>query len=160
MGPLMIIGAVPRYNIYSVIVLTFEAADEGSSKRHIENKNCSGMNLHVKNPIIIAIVLGIISALLKIEYPVLVNKTVNNVAQMATPLALIALGMQGLKRKSRTCKNKTDYGSITHKAHNPAGNIFADSPYDRVWRRRNDRYSCHACGTGNTELLHNGKKYE
>ena len=28
MGPLMIVGAVPLYNVYSVIVLTFEAQDE------------------------------------------------------------------------------------------------------------------------------------
>ena len=90
MGPLMIIGAVPLYNIYSVIVLTFEAADEESGKDTSKIKTAC-INI-VKNPIIIAIVLGIISALLKIEYPVLVNKTVNNVAQMATPLALIALG--------------------------------------------------------------------
>lgn len=90
MGPLMIIGAVPLYNIYSVIVLTFEAAGEESGKDTSKIKTAC-INI-VKNPIIIAIVLGIISALLKIEYPVLVNKTVNNVAQMATPLALIALG--------------------------------------------------------------------
>ena len=32
------------------------------------------------------------ASLLEIDFPVLVDKTVNNVAQMATPLALIALG--------------------------------------------------------------------
>lgn len=38
MGPLMIIGAVPLYNIYSVIVLTFEANDEGEAKIQEKSK--------------------------------------------------------------------------------------------------------------------------
>ena len=32
MGPLMIIGAVPLYNIYSVLVLTFEAREDGNGR--------------------------------------------------------------------------------------------------------------------------------
>ena len=32
MGPMMIIGAVPLYNIFSVLVLTFEANDENTDK--------------------------------------------------------------------------------------------------------------------------------
>lgn len=90
MGPLMIIGAVPLYNIYSVLVLTFEAdtSDDSPDTGKIK-KACINI---IKNPIIIAIVLGLISALLKLEYPAIVNKTISNVAQMATPLALIALG--------------------------------------------------------------------
>ena len=79
---------------------------------------------------------------------------------MATPLALIALGAGFEKVRAALAKIKPTMAASLIKTHNPAGNIFTDSPYDRVWRRRNDRYSCHACGTGNTELLHNGKKYE
>lgn len=90
MGPLMIIGAVPLYNIYSVIVLTFEA--ESSTKINPRDKiKEAGLNI-LKNPIIIAIVLGLVVSLIGIDFSVLVDKTVNNVAQMATPLALIALG--------------------------------------------------------------------
>lgn len=90
MGPLMIIGAVPLYNIYSVIVLTFEAqsGEEESQKNKIKD---ACLNI-LKNPIIIGIFLGLMASLLEIHFPVLVDKTVNNVAQMATPLALIALG--------------------------------------------------------------------
>lgn len=90
MGPLMIIGAVPLYNIYSVIVLTFEAeSNVGSNPKEKIKGACVNI---LKNPIIIAIFLGIIVSLLEIDFPVLIDKTVNNVAQMATPLALIALG--------------------------------------------------------------------
>ena len=90
MGPLMIIGAVPLYNIYSVIVLTFEANDEGEAKNTGKIKEAC-VNI-AKNPIIISIVLGLIAALLGVHFPVIVDKTINSVAQLATPLALIVLG--------------------------------------------------------------------
>ncbi|MST74649.1 AEC family transporter [Roseburia sp. MUC/MUC-530-WT-4D] len=90
MGPLMIIGAVPLYNIYSVLVLTFEA-DNGDEARDTGKIKQACINI-AKNPIIIAIVLGLVVALAGIHFPVIVDKTVNSVAQMATPLALIALG--------------------------------------------------------------------
>lgn len=92
MGSLMIIGAVPLYNIYSVLVLTFEANDpENEGKRDTARIRQAGINI-LKNPIIIGIVLGLIVALLHNPLPTLVNKTVSTTAQMATPLALIALG--------------------------------------------------------------------
>lgn len=90
MGPLMIIGAVPLYNIFSVLVLTFEsnAAAELDKKAKIKE---AAVNI-LKNPIIIAIFLGIIAALLGISFPTIINKTINSVAQLATPLALITIG--------------------------------------------------------------------
>lgn len=103
MGPLMIVGAVPLYNIYSVIVLTFEAqkGEEESQKNKIKDVF---LNI-LKNPIIIGIFLGLMASLLEIDFPVLVDKTVNNVAQMATPLALIALGA-GFEGKKALAKIK------------------------------------------------------
>ena len=90
MGPLMIIGAVPLYNIYSVLVLTFEAEDDGTGRDTGKLKEAS-VNI-LKNPIIISIVLGLIVSLCKLDFPVLVDNTIDNVAKMATPLALITLG--------------------------------------------------------------------
>lgn len=90
MGSLMIIGAVPLYNIYSVIVLTFEG-DHPEGERDTGRIRQAGINI-LKNPIIIAIVLGMVVALLGNPLPEMVNSTVNSVAQMATPLALIGLG--------------------------------------------------------------------
>jgi hypothetical protein len=90
MGPLMIIGAVPLYNIYSVIVLTFEAqVDE--KKRDTGKIKEACVNI-IKNPIIIGIFLGLISSFIGIEYPEIINKSINSVAQLATPLALIVIG--------------------------------------------------------------------
>jgi hypothetical protein len=90
MGPLMIIGAVPLYNIYSVIVLTFEAQG-GDGTRDTGKIREACVNI-VKNPIIIAIFLGLFASLLGLEFPTFVNKTINSVAQLATPLALIVIG--------------------------------------------------------------------
>lgn len=103
MGPLMIIGAVPLYNIYSVIVLTFEA--QGNEKANLKGKMKDACINILKNPIIIAIMLGLVVSLLEIDFPVLVDKTVDNVAQMATPLALIALGA-GFEGKKALAKIK------------------------------------------------------
>lgn len=164
MAPLMIIGAVPLYNIYSVIVLTFEAAEEnadrnseavkesidrnlkaakenadGNSEAAKENadgnlkaakENADGnseaakesadrnseavkedvdgnfkppasrdiskikaavLNI-LKNPIILAIAAGLLASVLQINFPAIVDKTISNLASMASPLALVAIG--------------------------------------------------------------------
>ena len=90
MGPLMIVSAVPLYNIFSVIVLTFEANDSTGIDKKAKIRQ-AGLNI-CKNPIILSILAGLIVGLLGIQFPTLVNKTVSNVAQMATPLALITIG--------------------------------------------------------------------
>ena len=90
MGPLMIVGAVPLYNIFSVIVLTFEAqTDEAINGREKVKEACINI---AKNPIILGILTGLIAALLRLDFPVIMDKTIHNVAQMATPLALITIG--------------------------------------------------------------------
>lgn len=92
MGPLMIIGAVPLYNIFSVIVLTFEAQpDEVDAKRDMSRLKQAGINI-LKNPIIISIVLGLIVAYFQIDFPMIVDNTVGYIAKTATPLALIGMG--------------------------------------------------------------------
>ena len=90
MGPLMIVSAVPLYNIFSVIVLTFEANDSTGIDKKAKIRQ-AGINI-CKNPIILSILAGLIVGLLEIQFPTLVNKTVSNVAKMATPLALITIG--------------------------------------------------------------------
>lgn len=90
MGPLMIVSAVPLYNIFSVIVLTFEANDSTGIDKKAKIRQ-AGINI-CKNQIILSILAGLIVGLLEIQFPTLVNKTVSNVAQMATPLALITIG--------------------------------------------------------------------
>lgn len=88
MAPLMIIGSVPLYNIYSVIVLTLEAENSGQGKEKIK-KALVGI---ITNPIIIGILLGLLVSLSGITFPTIINKTIQNMASMASPLALIAIG--------------------------------------------------------------------
>lgn len=90
MGPLMIIGSVPLYNMFSVIVLTFEANDSAGINKK-EKIRQAGINI-CKNPIIISILLGLIAGFMGIDFPVIIDKTVSSVAQLATPLALITIG--------------------------------------------------------------------
>ena len=90
MGPLMIVSAVPLYNIFSVLVLTFES-NEAESLNKKEKIKQAFINI-AKNPIIISILLGLIAGLIGIDFPELIDKTVNSVSQMATPLALITIG--------------------------------------------------------------------
>lgn len=90
MGPLMIVGAVPLYNIFSVIVLTFEGFHAEKENKSEKIKQAS-INV-IKNPIILGILAGLAVALIGIDFPVIVDKTVSSVAQMATPLALVTIG--------------------------------------------------------------------
>ncbi len=101
MAPLMIIGSVPLYNIYSVIVLTLEAENSGQGKDKLK-KALVGI---VTNPIIIGILLGLVVSLLGITFPTVVDKTVQNMASMASPLALIAIGA-GFEGKKALAKIK------------------------------------------------------
>lgn len=88
MAPLMIIGTVPLYNIYAVIVLTFESntGTEKSIKKAFINI--------CKNPIILGILAGVIASLLQIDFPFIIDKTISNLAALATPMALIAIGAE------------------------------------------------------------------
>ena len=88
MGPLMIVSAVPLYNIYSVIILTVEARDNKNGKEAIKK---SFINV-LKNPIIIGIFLGMIVACTGLKIPVIPLKAINSVAATATPIALIVVG--------------------------------------------------------------------
>lgn len=88
-APLMVLGTVPLYNVLAVITLSvFGPNSTGLTKKTLK-KTLIGI---AQNPIIWGILLGMIPALLRIQFPVIIQKTVNNVAQLATPLALIGLG--------------------------------------------------------------------
>ncbi len=92
MAPLMIVAAVPLFNIFSVIVLTFKAnGNDTGNAPGMANIKKACINI-AKNPIIIGIVLGFISSLLGIKYCAIINKTIANIAQTATPIALICIG--------------------------------------------------------------------
>lgn len=88
MGPLMIVSAVPFYNIFSVIILTFSVNDRTSGRGAIKK---AFLNI-LKNPIIIAIFLGLPFSIIGIKIPTIPMKAIASVAQSATPVALLVVG--------------------------------------------------------------------
>ena len=87
--PMMIVASIPLFNIFSVIVLMRSANAGENDKKAVIKKTLKGI---VTNPIIIGIVLGIPFALLRFEFPVILQKSINSVASLSTPLALLAIG--------------------------------------------------------------------
>lgn len=89
MAPLMIIGSVPLYNIMAVVVLSiFKPGQKGLSGEVIR-KTLKGV---VTNPIIIGIAAGLLWSALEIPMPRIMEKAVGNIAGMATPMGLMAMG--------------------------------------------------------------------
>lgn len=100
MAPLMIIGSVPLYNIFAVIILTLEgnSTKEQDTSQRIKSA-CIGI---LKNPIIIGIFLGLVASFFNFQLPNMLNKTVQNLSTMASPLALISIGASFEGRKAIT----------------------------------------------------------
>lgn len=90
MAPLMIIGSVPLYNIFAVIILTLESNNEEISNNTHQIK-ATFLNV-LKNPIIIGIFLGLLASLVNLKLPHIADKTIQNLAVMTSPLALISIG--------------------------------------------------------------------
>lgn len=92
MAPLMILGSVPLYNIFAVIILTLTAPDDGekaTGKGELVRKTALGI---VKNPIIIGILAGMLWSVLRIPIPKVMDTVVGDIGALATPLGLMSMG--------------------------------------------------------------------
>lgn len=89
MAPLMIIGTVPLYNVAAVLILSFTGPNSHGLDKESLQKSIKGI---LTNPIIIGILLGMLVSACRIQFPVIVTKTINNISVLATPLALLGLG--------------------------------------------------------------------
>lgn len=89
LAPLMIIGSVPLYNIMAVIILSLSGPEEGGIDRKILKQTAKGI---LRNPIILGIIAGIVWSVFQIPMPQILGKTLENIAAMATPMGLIAMG--------------------------------------------------------------------
>lgn len=90
-APLMVIGAVPIYNVSAVVILELMRpgkVDRGVSPELIR----STIRGIVTNPIILGILAGVAWSLLRIPMPQVLGTAVADVGDIATPLGLIALG--------------------------------------------------------------------
>lgn len=89
MAPLMIIGTVPLYNIAAVIILSFSGPNATGLDKKTLLKSLKGI---ATNPIILGILLGLLSSACRIDYPEMIDKSINYIAILASPMALIGLG--------------------------------------------------------------------
>lgn len=89
MAPLMIVASVPLYNMMAVIVLTVFAPERKPINLSLLKKILIDI---LKNPIIIAIFLGVIASLLQWNQPIIIQKSISNLSVLATPLGLMAMG--------------------------------------------------------------------
>lgn len=97
MAPLMMLGSVPLYNVFAVIVLTFECPknqlDLKQHDGHERRKNIKKSIIGIcKNPIILSILAGMILSYFDVTFPKMIDKTVNSLAVTTTTLALIVIG--------------------------------------------------------------------
>lgn len=91
MSGLMILGSVPLYNIFAVIILTLESPvlDAKSEMGEKIKKSLKGI---VTNPILLGIAAGFVWSLLRLPMLTMANKTLSSLAGMTSPLALLAIG--------------------------------------------------------------------
>lgn len=97
--PMMIVAAVPLFNIYSVIILTFSAQHREKGRGAIRTA-CINV---LKNPIILGILAGLPFSLLGISIPTIPLKTITSISNTATPIALLVVGagFEGRKALSK-----------------------------------------------------------
>ncbi len=100
---LILIGAVPLYNVVSVAMLTL-LAPGGRLSRKTLLKTLKGI---ATNPIILGIVAGLLWSLLDIPQPAIFSRSVSSLAATAAPLGLIALGASIDLKKATACLKPT-----------------------------------------------------
>ena len=110
-GPLalVLIGAVPLYNVAAVVILTLMAPDGGHLDRKTLGKTVRGI---ATNPIILSIAIGLLWSLFKIPQPVIMQRAVSSLAATATPLGLLALGASIDPKKAAGCWKPAVVSSI------------------------------------------------
>lgn len=97
---ILVLATVPLFNVYSTIALEvfnlpedlskkLEGAEEKARKKKAALHILKGILL---NPLIIACVLGFLFYKFKITFPAPIASTINNLANVATPFALVLLG--------------------------------------------------------------------
>lgn len=98
MSGLMILGCVPLYNIFAVLILILECPTEEGNGEKLWPKLRHSFRKIVTNPIILGIVLGSIFGFFRIPLPKIASSGLEYIGRMTTPLALLAIGA-GFKGK-------------------------------------------------------------
>jgi len=110
MAPLMILGSVPIYNIFAVIILTIEREESIGIKR-IDILKSTIIDI-LSNPIIISIFIGMLFSIMSINMPEIISKTIQMPAKMSTPLALLCIGASFSSHKALAMLKPTLWASF------------------------------------------------
>lgn len=156
MAPLMIVGTVPLYNIAAVLILSFTGPDAKGFDKESLLKSLKGI---ITNPIIISIALGMLSSACRIHYPVIISKTISNVAVLATPLALIGLGA-GFEGKKSLKAFSPHRSSNRIKAGSMARTVPAACRPFWLYRRKTGGNPHYVRLPHHRKLLYYGEKHE
>lgn len=96
MVPMMIMSAVPFFNVYSVLILGFSPQVNAQgvllpAKREADAVKKACLNI-LKNPMILGIAAGLPFSLMGIRLPTALNSAVNSIGATASPIALLVVG--------------------------------------------------------------------
>ena len=80
-------GSVPLFNIFAVLILMIESPEKKGAPT--PKQLLKGV---ATNPILLGIIAGTMFALLPFSLPTIATKTLNNLASVTTPLALLSIG--------------------------------------------------------------------
>ena len=108
-GALMMLGAVPLYNVMAVLVLSLMNPNGGKLDKVRLKKALIGI---VTNPIIWGILLGFAWAVTGLPLPKAAGTTLNYIGRCSSPLGLLAMGAS------------LDFGSLTRKIRPVIGASF------------------------------------
>lgn len=86
LASLMVVVVIPMFNVLAVIAL------ERFRKENIKLDILKLLKGVITNPLIIGCIIGLIFFVLDIKLPTIIEKSVKDVASIATPLAIIVLG--------------------------------------------------------------------
>lgn len=92
MGGLMLLGSVPLYNVFAVLILTLEAPGSPDTAQPLGRKIRHSLWGIFSNPTLIAIALGLVASLLRLPLPTMVCRTMSSLGGITTPLALLIVG--------------------------------------------------------------------
>lgn len=92
MSGLMILGAVPLYNIFAVLILALESPAAAERALPLAPRLKASLGRIARNPIILGILIGFVFGFCRIPVPAVIGSVLTPLGRMTTPLALLAIG--------------------------------------------------------------------
>lgn len=89
---LMLLGSVPLYNIFAVLVLVLESPDPAAQGQPLGLRLKNSLRRILCNPILLGIFLGLAAGLLHLPLPAALASTLSQLSRLTMPLALLAIG--------------------------------------------------------------------